>query len=115
LGDILEDRRMTEKDPADLSALNAKLRAARERNQGPDGKAGSQDAGQSSSGYGLRLSVELIAGLLAGLGLGWTIDWFVGSRPWFMLIFMFLGLGAGVYNVIRLSKQQQEAEEAAEK
>ncbi len=106
---------MTEKDPADLAALNAKLKAARERNQGPGDKAGSQDAGQSSSGYGLRLSVELIASLLAGLGLGWTIDWFAGSQPLFMLVFMFLGLGAGVYNVIRLSKQQQQAEEAAEK
>ena len=28
----------------------------------------------------------------------------------FMLVFMFLGLGAGIYNVIRMSKQQQEAE-----
>lgn len=106
---------MTEKDPADLSALDAKLKAARERNQGPGEGAGSQGAGQSSSGYGLRLSMELIASLLAGLGLGWTIDWFVGSQPLFMLVFMFLGLGAGIYNVIRMSKQQQEAEEAAKK
>jgi ATP synthase protein I len=106
---------MTEKDPADLSALDAKLKAARERNQGPGEKAGSQGAGQSSSGYGFRLSMELIASLLAGLGLGWAIDWLVGSRPLFMLVFMFLGLGAGIYNVIRMSKRQQEAEEAAEK
>ena len=106
---------MTEKDPADLAALNAKLKAARERNQGPGERAGSHDAGQSSSGYGLRLSVELIASLLAGLGMGWTIDWFAGSQPLFMLVFMFLGLGAGIYNVIRISKRQQEAEEAAEK
>ena len=105
---------MTEKDPADLSALDAKLKAARERNQGPGDKAGSQDAGQSSSGYGLRLSVELIASLLAGLGLGWTIDWFVGSQPLFMLIFMFLGLGLGVYHVMLISKRQQEEDENKE-
>jgi ATP synthase protein I len=100
---------MTEKEPPDLKALNAKLKAAREQNEGPNVASGSSD-GQSGLGYGSRLSVEIIASLLAGLGLGWTIDHFAGTQPLFMLIFMLLGLGVGIYNVMRISRMQQEKE-----
>lgn len=100
---------MTEKEPANLDSLDAKLKAARERNQGPGTVSGSSD-GQSGLGYGSRLSVEIIASLLAGLGLGWVIDHFAGTRPLFMLIFMFLGLGVGIYNVMRISKRMQQDE-----
>ena len=57
---------MTDREPDDLDQLGAKLRAARERS----GTDGTKDlAGEGSSfGYGLRLSVELLAGLLVGLG-----------------------------------------------
>ena len=109
LGASLEDRQMTEKEPASLKALDAKLKAARERNEGPESASGPSE-GQSGLGYGSRLSVEIIASLLAGLGLGWTIDHFAGTQPLFMLIFMFLGLGTGIYNVMRLSREQQKKE-----
>ena len=98
---------MTEKEPPDLEALNAKLKAARKQNEGPESASGPSE-GQSGLGYGSRLSVEIIASLLAGLGLGWTIDHFAGTRPLFMLVFMFLGLGVGIYNVMRMSRAQQE-------
>jgi ATP synthase protein I len=100
---------MTEKEPSDLNSLDAKLKAARERNQGP-GTASGPTEGPAGLGYGSRLSVEIIASLLAGLGLGWAIDYFAGTRPLFMLVFMFVGLGVGIYNVMRLSRRQQEDE-----
>ncbi len=100
---------MTEKEPPNLDSLDAKLKAARERNKGP-GEASGSSEGQSGLGYGSRLSVEIIASLLAGLGIGWVIDHFAGTGPLFMLVFMFLGLGLGIFNVIRLSRRQQEEE-----
>lgn len=113
LGASLEDRQMTEKEPASLESLDAKLKAARERNQGPESASGPSD-GQSGLGYGSRLSVEIIASLLAGLGLGWVIDHFAGTQPLFMLVFMFLGLGVGIYNVIRMSARMQQEKENKE-
>jgi ATP synthase protein I len=100
---------MTEKEPANLDSLDAKLKAARQRNQGPGMDAGPSQ-GPSGLGYGSRLSVEIITSLLAGLGLGWVIDHFAGTGP----LFMFLGLGLGVYHVMLVSRRLQQEEENKE-
>lgn len=100
---------MTEKEPPSFDSLDAKLKAAREANKGP-GEASGPSQGASGLAYGSRLSVEIIASLLAGLFIGWVIDHFAGTSPLFMLVFMFLGLGLGVFNVMRLARQQQDKE-----
>lgn len=99
---------MTEQQPGNLDQFDAKLKAARER-------IGESDTGElaregTSLGYGFRLSIELLAGLLVGLGMGYVIDGWLGTRPWLMLIFMILGLGGGVLNVMRVSKQMEQLE-----
>jgi ATP synthase protein I len=98
---------MTEKDPRDLDQFDAKLKAARDRieERGPGSKKGSYN--DSLAGVGYRMSIELVVGICVGLGLGWLIDSQMGTKPWFMLILMFLGLVAGVFNVVRLSKDVQ--------
>lgn len=105
---------MTEKEPPSFDSLGAKLKAARERNQGPGETSGPSQRTESGLGYGSRLSVEIITSLLAGLGLGWVIDHFAGTQPLFMLIFMFLGMGLGVYHVMLISKRQQQEDENKE-
>ena len=102
---------MTEKEPPSFDSLAAKLKAAREANRGPGEASGPSEGTTSGLGFGSRLSVEIITSLLAGLGLGWVIDHFAATQPLFMLIFMFLGLGLGVYHVMILSKRMQQGEE----
>ncbi|WP_374654606.1 AtpZ/AtpI family protein [Dongia sp.] len=99
---------MTEQQPDNLNQLDAKLKAARERIEG----SGSQELARegTSLGYGFRLSVELLAGLLVGLGIGYVIDGWLGTRPWLMLVFMILGLAAGVLNVMRVTRQMEQLE-----
>ena len=104
---------MTEKEPPDFGSLDAKLKAAREANKGP-GEASGPTQGSAGLGYGSRLSVEIITSLLAGLGLGWVIDHFAGTQPLFMLVFILLGMGLGVYHVMLISKRQQEEDENKE-
>lgn len=98
---------MTEGDPRNLDQLDAKLKAARDRIEGRDkgSKLGSYN--DSLAGVGYRMSIELVVGICAGLGLGWLIDWQMGTKPWFMIGFMFVGLAAGIFNVVRLSKDIQ--------
>jgi ATP synthase protein I len=62
-----------------------------------DAKAGSM------AGYGqaLKLSSEFIAGVVVGAGIGWIIDRLAGTSPWGLIVFLLLGFGAGVLNVMR--------------
>jgi ATP synthase protein I len=99
---------MTEGDPRDLDQFDAKLKAARDRIEGREDQ-GSKTGSYNDSlvGVGYRMSIELVVGICAGLGLGWLIDWQMGTKPWFMIGFMFVGLAAGIFNVVRLSKDIQ--------
>ena len=98
---------MTEGDPRNLDQFDAKLKAARDRIEGRDkgSKLGSYN--DSLAGVGYRMSIELVVGICAGLGLGWLIDWQMSTKPWFMIGLMFVGLAAGIFNVVRLSKDIQ--------
>ncbi len=98
---------MTEGDPRDLDQLEAKLKAARERIDGREEGSKNGSYNDSLAGVGYRMSIELVVGICVGLGLGWLIDTQMGTKPWFMLVFMFLGLAAGIFNVVRLSRDMQ--------
>lgn len=70
----------------------------------PERRNGDKDGRPDvKSGYGqaLKLSSEFIAGIVVGAGLGWVIDTLAGTSPWGLIIFLFLGFGAGVLNVLR--------------
>ncbi len=58
----------------------------------------------NSIGMAFRLSTELVAGILVGSVMGWSIDKWLGSQPWFFLIFFILGIAAGIINVIKTAK-----------
>jgi ATP synthase protein I len=98
---------MTEGDPRELDQFDAKLKAARDRIEGRDAGSGASSYNDSLAGIGYRMSIELVVGICVGLGLGWLIDWVMGTRPWFMIGLMFLGLVAAIFNVVRLSKDVQ--------
>jgi ATP synthase protein I len=50
---------------------------------------------------GLRLSTELVAGVLVGAGIGWALDRWLGISPWGLIVFLLLGFAAGARNVVR--------------
>lgn len=62
-----------------------------------------EQARKSQTGYAhaLRLSSEFIAGIVAGGGIGFLLDTLVGTSPWGLIVFLLLGFGAGVFNVLR--------------
>jgi ATP synthase protein I len=50
---------------------------------------------------GLRLSSELIVGVIAGALIGWGIDRLLSTSPWGLIVFFLLGFVAGIFNVVR--------------
>lgn len=71
------------------------------------GTAGPDTTEGSAAGLALRAVSELVVGLLVTMGLGWMADKYLGTAPWIMLALMPIGLAAGVFNVMRLSRSQQ--------
>ncbi len=92
--------------PQSLKDLDARLLHAREdwRGSEPD-KALSLGLalGDETSGFkvALRIGVEMVAALAVGVGIGLVLDRWLDTAPWFLLVFFFLGAGAGILNVYR--------------
>ncbi|SHK99450.1 ATP synthase protein I [Bradyrhizobium lablabi] len=90
---------------ARLGSLDHRLSAIRDgRKIGTDPSGNEQDAAQakaSAMAVGLRLSSELVAGVLVGAALGWGFDRLLSTSPWGLIVFLLLGFVAGVINVMR--------------
>jgi ATP synthase protein I len=100
-----DDRKL---QPTDEAALSARFQRLGERlgsiNRGRNSgsQPGSPPASDPSAiARGFRLSVELVAGVLVGAGIGWLLDWWLGISPLGMIVFLLLGFAAGVLNVMR--------------
>ena len=86
----------------DLDHRLSQIKGSRKTQTGQTG-AGSGDGAANASGMarGLRLSSELVVGVLVGAFIGWGIDKLLSTSPWGMIVFLLLGFAAGVRNVIR--------------
>ena len=62
----------------------------------------------SPIGTAFKLSTELVAAVAVGTIIGFIFDKTFGTKPWFILIFFFVGVVAGIINVIRSAKNMQK-------
>ena len=62
----------------------------------------------SPIGSAFKLSTELVAAVAVGTIIGFIFDKTFGTKPWFILIFFFVGVVAGITNVIRSAKNMQK-------
>lgn len=80
--------------------LEASL-ATRRPGRREEGEGGASSSSTAGYGQALKLSSEFIAGIAVGAGLGWAIDRMAGTSPWGLIVFLLLGFGAGILNVLR--------------
>ncbi|MFU0507684.1 AtpZ/AtpI family protein [Pseudaminobacter sp. NGMCC 1.201702] len=87
----------------DLERRRRRLEAslATRRPEGQKAEQGGKSGSLAGYGQALKLSSEFIAGIAVGAGLGWMIDRWAGTSPWGLIVFLLLGFGAGVLNVLR--------------
>jgi ATP synthase protein I len=96
---------MSENPPPDpLARLGDRIDRARQEQLRRDTaqQGGPQSGG--ALGVGFRIAIELVAALCVGLALGWVFDRVLGTRPWGLIVFFFLGVAAGMINVFRAAK-----------
>jgi ATP synthase protein I len=89
--------------PDPLARLGAEIdQASRKRlRHGANGRTAPPPG---ALGFGFRVATELVAALCVGLALGWVFDRTLGTRPWGLIVFFFLGSAAGMLNVFRAAK-----------
>ena len=94
--------------PESLKDLDTRLAAARaqqdSKNKGKQGSRGT--AAGSGMGFGFRISMDIIVALVLGVGLGLVLDRWLGTSPWLLIVFFFLGAAAGMLNVYRTATGQ---------
>ena len=62
----------------------------------------------SPIGSAFKLSTELVSAVVIGTIIGFILDKTFGTKPWLILIFFFVGVIAGITNVIKSAKNMQD-------
>lgn len=96
-GSIRKDR--TKED------FDSRLRRARRDTATPE-NSGSAALPDEAKGAAIRIGTELVVAVAVGGGIGYLIDGWLGTKPWFLIGFLLLGNAAGLWNVFRLSNNQ---------
>ena len=68
-------------------------------------------ANVASLGNALKIGTELIASVLVGSILGYILDNCFDTKPFLMISFFFIGVAAGILNVIRSAKKMHKNSE----
>lgn len=94
-------------DDARIDALEARLKAAREREEERNRPTGGAEA-DANYRMGNRVLAELLGGIGGGAFIGWVIDRVAGTTPWGLLVVMALGIIVSFRNIIRMSMRPPE-------
>ena len=92
-------------NPPKQDDFDARLRRAREGGE-PSRTKGDDAPSTSAQGFGLafRIGTEMVAALAVSVFIGYLLDLWLGTKPWLMVVFFFLGSAAGILNVYRASQ-----------
>ena len=85
--------------PPSLEKLDERLRAAKAKRRSAE--ATSTERGKGLA-FAMRIGVEIVAALIVGVAVGYFLDRWLGTKPWFLLLFFVLGAAAGFVNVFRV-------------
>ncbi|MEK6747534.1 MAG: AtpZ/AtpI family protein [Pseudomonadota bacterium] len=97
-----------------LDKLQAKIDKIKKPEQVASDISSSADMSQA-----VRLIIDLASGVLVGVGFGYLIDDWLDTSPWCVITGLFIGVAAGVRNMMRsaelIDKKMNEQQEDNEK
>ena len=85
---------------ARLKSLDARL----DRLQQEEARKQVKRQGDPNARIGQLLLGHLVGAPAGGFLIGFVLDRWLGTKPWAMLVMLFLGFGVGFMNVLRISK-----------
>ena len=71
-------------------------------------KLSDNNQNSTSIGAAFKLSTELVSAVAVGTIIGFILDKTFDTKPWLILIFFFVGVIAGITNVIKSAKNMQK-------
>lgn len=83
-----------------LDSLEERLKRA----QAAEANKASKRQGDPAWRTGQLVLSHLVGAPLGAGILGWLLDRWLGTRPWLMLVLLFVGFAVGVFDVLRISK-----------
>ncbi len=110
-------------EPPSLKELGARIDKVRQ-GAGLSSEETAAEGAPPTSELGLawRISIEIVVALAVSTGLGWVFDQWLGTTPWLMVVFLFLGAGAGINNAVRtmnrmdqLAQEREQARQSAKR
>ena len=97
---------MSDNSPQEnLKDLDKRLNQAREKSSA-NKQSISSIGKEQTYGYSMavRIGTEMVAALIVGVGIGYSLDNWLETKPLFLVVFFFLGAGAGTLNVYRAAR-----------
>ncbi len=95
----------SEPDPDRLRALEARLQQVKGQ-AAP--VATNTVKGFSQGEVAWRMLIELVTGMLLGMGIGYGLDVLIGTLPVFLIIFSLFGFAAGIKTMLGTARQLEK-------
>lgn len=92
--------------PRELDNLEHRLNEAKAHNRGSSGARGDEQE-STAAGIAMRLGMEMVLSVVVAVVIGWGLDEWLGTAPWLLLVFLPLGIVAGILNVVRAARGMQ--------
>ena len=83
-----------------LEELNKKIENIKDKEQ-----KNKTNRKESGAGFGFKISTEIIAALVVGVGIGIIVDNYFNTKPIGLIIFFIFGALAGFLNVYRVMRR----------
>ena len=84
----------------DIKELDSKIKNLSKKTR----KVQSESSSSSSLGIAMKLSSEMVAAVFVASLIGYYLDKWLETEPFFLILLFFLGAITGILNVVRTSK-----------
>ncbi|MEL7445968.1 MAG: AtpZ/AtpI family protein [Pseudomonadota bacterium] len=100
-------------EDARIDALEARLKAAREREE----ERNRPQVSGADANYraGNRVLADLLGGIFGGVVIGFAIDALAGTTPWGLLVGLFFGIAVAFRNIFRAANTRSDDPDQADK